>query len=189
MRLPFLTRRSNGSEGAVLAAQLPLEEPQVLLDQGVYASWYMLHRLGQEMERARRFGRPLSVMLVWPAFTADEDASAAVLEAGAAAIQKQVKPTDLVGWFGDHGLLVVMPETPVKGAEATASRLRSRLFRKTSGAGGQGWRVRTAAMAPQHKTADAFLHMVGGRLERTGGLIVGFHLAGHGRLSPPGRSP
>ena len=72
-------------------------------------------RLDEELERATRYQRPLSVVaLGWRTAKRDEIAHT---------VAEQVRLSDLVGWGGDAQLIVVLPEVGADVADTTARML------------------------------------------------------------------
>jgi hypothetical protein len=131
--------------------------PTLLNDGKLLAQWYMLYRLEEEVERARRYGRPLAVVVATPALLPGEQLSEQLSDAGIEAALKVVRKTDLLGRLDAGGLLMIMPETSLQGAEAAASRWRSELFLRTRWAGGQKWLVRGRAFRKELPSAAALL--------------------------------
>lgn len=91
---------------------------------------YVLDRLADELARARRYGRCVSVALLdLDGFsrvnaTVGVDGGDAVLRGFAAAVKLQLRRSDVVGRLRDDELLVVLPETDEAGARVIAERLR-----------------------------------------------------------------
>lgn len=92
---------------------------------------YLYQRLAEELARARRSRRPLSVAL----FDLDHfklvndrhghDAGDEVLRAAAAMALRACRATDLVARVGGEEFLVMLPETDLEGATLIAERLRT----------------------------------------------------------------
>lgn len=113
-----------------------------LLEDGLLSSWYMQYRAEEEVERAQRHDRPLAILHAAPAFIPGEQANDSLLEAAAVAGRTIARGTDLLGWWDNCSLLIIMPETDLTGAETAASRWKTELYRKTQAAGGHKWNVR-----------------------------------------------
>jgi two-component system cell cycle response regulator len=83
----------------------------------------------EEVERCRRYGRTFSLlMLDIDHFKAINDtyghlAGDDALRALAAAIQREVRPTDVIARYGGEEFVMVLPETSGSGALALAERL------------------------------------------------------------------
>jgi len=98
---------------------------------GVYNYHYLHTRLTQEVERARRYSHPLSILYV------DLDglkrvndlyghkAGNEVLVQVGVLLRSGARENDLVGRVGGDEFLVILPETNARAAEATAERIRS----------------------------------------------------------------
>ena len=90
-------------------------------------------RLGQELRRNRRYGRPLSLLyLDLDDFKVVNDSHGhqtgdAVLRLVAEAIRGAVRQADIVGRLGGDEFAVLMPETGADVAEAAAGRLAKSL--------------------------------------------------------------
>lgn len=91
---------------------------------------WVLERLADELARARRYGRVVSVALVDVDGIArineavGTDGGDAVLRATAGAVRAQLRTTDAVGRLRDDELLVILPETDAVGAQVISERLR-----------------------------------------------------------------
>ncbi len=115
--------------------------PEILNDQGLLAEWYLIHRLDHEIERARRYHRPLSVLVAVPLLEPGESLSFAAKHAAAAAAQHGCRTVDLVGWLGAETILMVLPETDRDGADLAAARLRDEFTERSEFIGGQRWKL------------------------------------------------
>ncbi|MBF6600246.1 MAG: hypothetical protein IVW36_07025 [Dehalococcoidia bacterium] len=116
----------------------------LLIERELYARWYMDLRLDEEAERARRYERPLSLLLAGPALLADETPTPDSLQAAASAARTAARAMDLVGWVDSATILMVLPETTTDEARAAASRLRSEMWLRSRSFGGQKWEIRLA---------------------------------------------
>jgi diguanylate cyclase (GGDEF)-like protein len=94
------------------------------------------HRLVEEEERSRRYGRPFSLlMLDIDYFKTVNDthghlAGDEALRAIAARIGHAVRPVDLVARYGGEEFALILPETASVGALATAERIRETIAAK-----------------------------------------------------------
>ncbi len=90
----------------------------------------LLARLEEELDRATRYQRPCSIVLVdLDHFKRVNDthghmAGDAVLREVADVLRTNVRSVDLVGRYGGEEFMVVMPETDADAAAATAEKLR-----------------------------------------------------------------
>ncbi|MES1211439.1 MAG: diguanylate cyclase, partial [Acidobacteriota bacterium] len=90
-------------------------------------------RLTEELERARRYRYPLSVILCdLDHFKEVNDtyghlAGAAVLREGAEVLRSTLRAADLLGRYGGEEFLAVLPQVDLEAARAAAERLRTAL--------------------------------------------------------------
>jgi len=90
----------------------------------------LLTRLAEEIERANRYGRELSIAMIdIDHFKRVNDtyghaAGDLVLHRIAVALQESVRRVDIVGRFGGEEFMVIMPETDVDAAASIAEKLR-----------------------------------------------------------------
>lgn len=109
---------------------------------GLLAPWFMEYRLDEEIERARRYARPLTVLVVAPVLLPGEHLSGQALDSAAEAMIEASRATDLVGWADNTGrILLVMPETPTDVADVVAQRVKAELWHRSRHFGGQKWDV------------------------------------------------
>ncbi len=98
---------------------------------GLYNRRHFLNVAGAEFERARRYGRPMAVILVdidhfkavndtWGHLVGD-----ATLRTVADAIRRGLRRVDLLGRYGGEEFVALLPETTVQGARIVAERIRS----------------------------------------------------------------
>ncbi len=108
-------------------------------------------RLGEELERARRYRYPLSVVLCdFDHFKEINDtyghlSGDAVLREGAAVLRRCLRSTDLLGRYGGEEFLAVLPQVDLESACQAAERLRVGL---------EGARVRLPSGAEVRITAS-----------------------------------
>ncbi len=100
---------------------------------GVHNKRYLVETLEREIPRARRHGRPLSlVMLDIDHFKRINDtyghlAGDYVLKELATLVKSRLRPDDVIARYGGEEFGVVLPETPVTGGESIAEDLRRRI--------------------------------------------------------------
>jgi diguanylate cyclase (GGDEF)-like protein len=98
---------------------------------GIFNRMKMDEILKAEVLRSRRYGRPLSAILIDVDFfkavndTLGHQAGDTVLKHIAAQLQGAIRECDFIGRWGGEEFLVVNPETPTEGAVALAEKLRS----------------------------------------------------------------
>lgn len=136
----------------------------------------LLSQLIGEVERARRYGRPLSVAFVdldrFKAIndTYGHDAGDVVLRGVAEIFARNVRENDLVGRYGGEEFMLILPETTPEDAATVAEKLRllveGHRFRLPDGtdvtvtvstgiAGGRGEQLRLEALV---RDADAAMY-------------------------------
>ena len=93
---------------------------------GLLAHWYLSLRGKEECERAARYERPLTLLLVEPAPESDP-----VMMHGHLAqwLRSHLRAVDIIGYLGNQRHVVLMPESDMAGARLVASRFRAGLGR------------------------------------------------------------
>lgn len=136
----FLSRRA--PEDDPVAEGAPASDgPQLLFDGQILARWFIEYRLTQEVDRAKRYHRPLSVLIAVPTLLSEEKLIPAALDAAVAAAVLSARESDLVGWIGEDRILAIMPETSAEHAEVALSRWRNEMWLRSRGVGGQKWQL------------------------------------------------
>ncbi len=108
---------------------------------GVYNRRYLMDLLPRELERAARYGRPLSMIMTdLDHFKRINDthghlAGDEVLRAAVGVINDSIRKTDWVARYGGEEFLVVLPETTLANARIVAENLRTKLASRPLGAG------------------------------------------------------
>lgn len=101
----------------------------------------------REIQRVRRYGRPLSVLMIdLDHFKEVNDtyghaAGDRMLVEGTAIIRKLLRDIDVFGRIGGEEFAILLPETDLAGGMATAERLRAAIERTTIDAGNQALKV------------------------------------------------
>lgn len=106
--------------------QLAITDPLT----GLYNRRYFFERLEQEFARARRYGNPLSCLILdvdnfkqlndqWGHLTGD-----AVLREMARRIQQSIRRVDLPARYGGEEFVILLPQTDLSGAMVEAERIR-----------------------------------------------------------------
>jgi two-component system cell cycle response regulator len=99
-------------------------------------------RLADELDRARRYSSPVTLLLVdLDHFKRVNDgyghlAGDEVLRAMGGLLHEAARSVDMVARYGGEEFVVVLPETPLEGALAVAERLRERVARHPFSTGG-----------------------------------------------------
>ncbi|MDJ0841849.1 MAG: diguanylate cyclase [Acidobacteriota bacterium] len=97
---------------------------------GLYNRRYFMERFNDELERARRYGHPTSLLLLdMDHFKRINDsyghgAGDMVLERVGSMVNGHMRSMDLGGRYGGEELCIALPETPKEGAFIFAERLR-----------------------------------------------------------------
>lgn len=113
---------------------------------GIYNHRFIMEKLGRELKRSIRYGRPLSViMLDLDKFKSLNDRYGhlfgdLVLKKTALAITSACRQTDFVGRYGGDEFIVILPETGEEETSVVAGRARER--------------IRSLRIRPQEKTAE-----------------------------------
>jgi PleD family two-component response regulator len=88
------------------------------------------------------------------------------LEVAAAAARAVSRSTDLLGWLGSDGILIVMPETELRGAEVAAFRWGNDMLQKSRSVGGHKWRSVAIDTHCDFETAEQIIQAAADRLGR-----------------------
>ncbi|HTN51956.1 MAG TPA: diguanylate cyclase [Anaeromyxobacter sp.] len=133
-----------GADGAILSLFLVVQDVTELVVQerrlvemnmrdgltGVFNRRYLDHRLQVELERFRRYARPLSVVIVdIDHFKRVNDeyghpCGDEVLRALAASLERSVRKSDVVARYGGEEFCLILPETARAGALTLAEKVR-----------------------------------------------------------------
>lgn len=134
-------------------------------------------RLTEELERARRYRYPLSIVLCdFDHFKEINDTHGhltgdAVLREGAAVLRRCLRGTDLLGRYGGEEFLAVMPQVDLDAARSAAERLRQGLESHSVRLPGGGEVRATASFGvaardelTEHQTSDLLVSLADRRL-------------------------
>jgi diguanylate cyclase (GGDEF)-like protein len=139
---------------------------------GCFNARYLTERLGQEVERSRRHGRSLALLIV------DSDSLKAVndecghacgdrlLAELAATIHAQVRSTDIVARYGGDEFVVLAPETDLAAARITAERIRQTVCTAKFETAPGKWRTATVSVGVAALGADDDAGALFGRADR-----------------------
>jgi hypothetical protein len=94
---------------------------------GLFAHWYLALRGEEECNRAARYARSLSLLVIEPV---SPDNAWGVKDELATWISQNLRATDVAGYFGNGRYVVIMPETAHEGVE----RVLERVVAEVSGA-------------------------------------------------------
>ncbi len=139
----FLSRRAAEDASGPNDGDLDEAPDRLLLlhDGRLLAKWFIEYRLKQEVDRAKRYDRPLSVLVAVPTMLLNERLTDAALDAAVSAAVLAARETDLVGWIGEDRIMVIMPETNGDRAKIAMSRWRDEMWLRSRGVGGQKWQL------------------------------------------------
>jgi hypothetical protein len=92
-------------------------------DSGLFAHWYMVLRGQEECARAKRYDRPLSLLIVEPApsSNADEWTTKGNI---ARWVQNELRATDIAGYLGNSRYVILAPEADNARGRRLVKRLR-----------------------------------------------------------------
>jgi diguanylate cyclase (GGDEF)-like protein len=128
---------------------------------GLHNSRHLLEFLDYEIDRARRYGNPLSLVFLDLDYFKDVNdtyghlAGSRLLAEMGALIQKHIRKADVAARYGGDEFVVVLPNTSKEGAYTMASNLR-RLFKNHYFLADDGYRIRvTASFGVAAYPADA----------------------------------
>jgi GGDEF domain-containing protein len=144
--------KPESNEGRATSPEELLLDPETKL----YISWYLHQRLAEEVERAKRHGRPFSIIVCRPQALPGEETSRAV-ETASPHFSRLLRQGDLVGHLEDGVIAIGLPETPAAGARVLSHRLRSELSLRSAFVNKQIWQVGWASCPEDGETPEALL--------------------------------
>ena len=98
---------------------------------GLFAHWYIVLRGEEECDRAVRYRRPLSLLLLEPAAKGTDGWEETERLAGW--LRQHMRSADIAGYLGNNRHVLLIPETDTASAEAVVTRLRNEGFHIDSG--------------------------------------------------------
>ena len=110
----------------------------------LYAYWYLALRGQEELERARRYRRQLSMVSIWASDPASIGRVARMLEGG-------LRPSDLAGYLNNGHFVVLLIETDALGASIVLDRLSRQI--------GRGVEAAVVSYPHDAETFDALLEL------------------------------
>lgn len=145
---------------------------------GLHSRWALERRLAEEIERSRRYGRPLALIVIridsssGPDRRAEAAPSQAVLRGIGEAIRSSARKIDFAARYSHDSIAILAPETGRTGAEALAARFTKALARLSVSHGGKSYRPNPSlswgiALLPDDgATVSELVEAVEGRLPR-----------------------
>jgi hypothetical protein len=119
-------------------------------------------RLAEALDLARRYGRPLSIVIARPATLPGENVEAEALATGAEAAREAARSTDLIGWHEQGGILVLMPEAIERDVKSALFRWGSEIALRTR----RKWLLTAVEDAGRFRSVDELLRAAAERLTR-----------------------
>ena len=151
---------------------------------GLHSRWALERRLIEEIERSRRYGRPLALIVIridsssGPDKRAEPDPGQAVLRGIGEAIRSSGRKIDFAARYSHDSIAILAPETSRRGAEALAARFTKGLSRISLSDEGKTFRAKLSlswgiALLPEDgTTVSELLDVVEGQLRREQTLAV-----------------
>jgi hypothetical protein len=148
--------------GSLMAPPAPRVQPPALgpgnlFEGALLAPWFIRYRLEEELREARRYGCPLSIVLLSPMLLAGDPHGDLKLQAGARATRDAARASDLIGWYGVDDILVVMPHTAAEGARTAVERWRADMEEHAPHLGGLKWLISVVPDAARYEDGEALL--------------------------------
>jgi len=91
-------------------------------DTGLFAYWYVELRGNEECDRARRYGRALSLAVIEPNREGDAWAVQGRVRDW---LRDGMRQSDIAGYLGNGRFLVIMPEADLEAAGAVIARMKA----------------------------------------------------------------
>ena len=101
--------------GGATSMRIPGNDVQT----GLFDHFGLVRRLAQELSRAGRYGRPLSVAVLKPKIAVETTS----IPKFAQLIRRELRAPDVVGHIGNGSFAILLPETPNEHATGLARRL------------------------------------------------------------------
>jgi len=143
--MPLFRDRRKDEQAAVEQAEAEAPTPPgpwMLMEGPLFAPWYMRFRLLQEIERSRRYGNALSILIAEPQLITNERLNEEGLLAAAQAAINSGRATDLVGWMGDgQRIMIILAETDAPSGRFAVARLRDEMWLMSRSSNGYKWTI------------------------------------------------
>ncbi len=151
--MPLFRRQPKAHDDHAAKPEELLLDPETKL----YASWYLHRRLAEEVQRAKRHGRPFSIIICRPQALLGEGTSQAIETAARPHFNRLLCQGDLVGRLEDGAIAIGLPETPAAGARVLSQRLRGELSLRSAFVSKQIWQMGWATCPKDGETLEAML--------------------------------
>ena len=113
-----------------------------------------LHGLEDEIWRARRYDRPLSIVAATPRLLPAERLSPEETSFAAKTVREVLRRSDDTAWIDSGCIVGILPETNGDQARAAAYRLRTELERRAIGDRRVTWRVASVPLRGEEFARD-----------------------------------
>ncbi len=114
----------------------------------------MLQALDDEIWRARRYDRPLSVIVITPRLLAGERISRVESEFAVKTVREVLRRSDNLEWVEGAYIVGFLPETNGDEARAAAYRLRTEMERRSASNRRINWRVASIPLRGEEFARD-----------------------------------
>lgn len=122
-------------------ARPPPPGRQLLFDGPVLATWFLLYRLEQELDRSRRYGSPLSILVAEADVITGGQLSGESRQAAGRIVNESARAIDLAGWLDATSMIIVCPQIDAASARFVATRLRDEMSRQSLAVAGPKWQI------------------------------------------------
>lgn len=151
----------------------------------------LLCRLHGELERSRRYGRPLSIYLAAPHLLPGESPAAEAVAAATEVLRQASRAADLAGQLDERTFLIAMPETGQVEAAVAVARWRNVMWERSRAQGGQEWNMVNLEIDPD-MSAEELVELARAKMsaERTrpdGGSLLATPSAASGQSAIAGQ--
>jgi len=119
----------------------PPPGPHLLFDAPVLATWFLLYRLEQELDRSRRYGNPLSILVAEAQVITGGHLSDESRQVAGRVVNKSARGIDLAGWLDATRMIIVCPQIDAASARFPATRLRDEMSRLSLAVNGPKWQI------------------------------------------------
>lgn len=133
---------------------------------GLHQRWYFVMRLAEELERASRRSRHLSVVAWDYRLLPGETVPEPFVRRAAGELAERLRAYDVVFWLDDCRFVALLPDADGTEARTAAFRIKADLYVAIPGPG--TWRAGVAAYPADGLDADTLVYTALERLEEDG---------------------